>query len=219
VPSATVLQYGTISGGDPENRKGRLIFGRGPLSSLNRGHYITLVDTNPTKTMNTRGYRPPTDGADTYIGLDNASTQLNKAQLAFGAPVSISGYIGNEGDGKHWAERLTAKEKTFAVPVVIQQGSSLTVGSGSALSQMKMYKTPVLPQTSVPAQRCVDVHATVTGLSTADQITGITPPVELGNLSVNAYSQSANTLILHFCNPSTAPVRVPSGPFSFFAVH
>ena len=219
VPSATVLQYGTVTGGDPENRKGRLIFGRTPFSSLNRGHYITLVDANPTKTMNTRGYRPSTDGADTYIGLDNPNTQLNKAQLAFGAPVSISGYIGNEGDGQHWGERLTAKEKTFAVPVVIQQGSSLTVGGGSALSQMKMYKIPSLPQTNIPAQRCLDVPATVTGLNPADQITGITPPSDLGNLSLNAYAKSANTLILHFCNPSAAAVAVPKGAYSFLAVH
>ena len=219
VPSATVLQYGTMSGGDPESRKGRLIFGRGPLSSLNRGHYITLVDTNPTKTMNTRGYRPPTDGADTYIGLDNPNTQLNKAQLAFGAPVSISGYIGNEGDGKNWGERLTAKGKTFAVPVVIQQGSSLTVGGGTALSQMKIYKTPNLPQASVPAQHCVDVPETVTGLTTADQIAGVTPPAPLGNLSLNAYSKSTNTLILHFCNPSASTVIVPAGAYSFLAVH
>ena len=219
VPSATVLQYGTVGGGDPENRKGRLIFGRTPFSSLNRGHYITLVDTNPTKTMNTRGYRPPTDSADTYIGLDNSNTQLNKAQLAFGAPVSISGYIGNEGDGKHWGERLTAKEKTFAVPVVIQQGSSLTVGGGSALSQMKIYKTPIVPQASVPAQRCLDVPVTVTGLSTTDQITGVTPPAELGNLSLNAYSKSENMLVLHFCNPSAAAVSLPRGTYSFLGVH
>lgn len=219
VPSATVLQYGTVNGGDPENRKGRLIFGRTPFSSLNRGHYITLVDSNPTKTMNARGYRPPTDGADTYIGLDNPNTQLNKAQLAFGAPVSISGYIANEGDGQHWGERLTAREKTFAVPVVIQQGSSLTVGGGSALSQMKMYKTPAIPPTKIPAQRCLDVSASVTGLNPADQITGITPPPDLGNLSVNAYAKSANTLILHFCNPSPAVVTTPAGTYSFLAVH
>lgn len=218
VPSATVLQYGTVSGGDPADRKGRLIFGRGPASSLIRGHYITLVDSNPTKTMNTRGYRAPSDSADTYIGLDNSSVALNQAQLAIGAPVSISGYIGNEGDGKHWGERLTAKDKTFAVPVVIQQGSSLTVGGGSALSQMKIYKTSV-PQASVAAQHCLDVPAAVTGLTVADQITGITPPAQLGNLSLNAYAKSPNTLLLHFCNPSTAAVNVPPGTYSFLAVH
>ena len=143
VPAATVLQYGISAGGDPVNRKGRLIFGRGPLTSVNSGHYITLVDSNPTKTMNTRGYRPVNDKTDTYIGLDNGSVQMTQAQLAFGAPISISNYVGNEGDGKGWGERLTAKQKTFAVPVVVQPGSSFTLGAGSALSQMKIFKTEI----------------------------------------------------------------------------
>ena len=68
IPAATVLQYGIEIGGDPVNRKGRLIFGRGPFTSINAGHYITLVDSNPGKTFNTRGYRPLNDKTDTYIG-------------------------------------------------------------------------------------------------------------------------------------------------------
>ena len=113
VPAATLLQYGISVGGDPVNRKGRLIFGRGPHTSVNSGHYITLVDSNPTKTLNTRGYRPVNDKTDTYIGLDNGSVPMTQAQLAFGAPISISSYIGNEGDGKGWGERLTATAKNI----------------------------------------------------------------------------------------------------------
>jgi hypothetical protein len=219
VPAATVLQYGLAVGGDPVNRKGRLIFGRGPLTSVNRGHYITLVDSNPTKTLNTRGYRPANDKTDTYIGLDSPSVSTIQAQLAFGAPVSISDYIGNEGDGKGWGERLTAKQKTFAVPVVVQPGSSFTLGAGSPLSQLKIFRTEGVPKASVPAQRCLDLPARASGLTAADQITGITPPATLGNLSLNAYAQADNGLVLHFCNPSTSAVDVPAGAYSFLAVH
>jgi hypothetical protein len=219
IPAATVLQYGIAIGGDPANRKGRLIFGRGPLTSVNTGHYITLVDSDPTKTLNTRGYRPLNDKADTYIGLDNASVATTQAQLAFGAPISISNYIGNEGDGKAWGERLTAKQKTFAVPVVVQPGSSFTLGAGSALSQLKIFKTDSVSKASVPAQQCLDVTAAAFGLTTADQITGITPPASLGNLSLNAYAMAADRLVLHFCNPSTSAVNVPAGAYSFLAVH
>ena len=80
VPTATLLQFGISAGGDPANRKGRLIFGRGPRTSLNSGHYITLVDSNPTKTLNTRGYRPFNDKTDTYIGLDNGSVPMTHVQ-------------------------------------------------------------------------------------------------------------------------------------------
>ena len=201
------------------NRKGRLIFGRGPLTSVNSGHYITLVDSNPTKTLNTRGYRPVNDKTDTYIGLDNGSVPMTQAQLAFGAPISISNYIGNEGDGKGWGERLTAKQKTFAVPVVVQPGSTFTLGAGSALSQMKIFRTDVLPKASVPAQHCLDLPTSASGLTAADQITGTTPPAALGNLSLNAYAIAANRLVLHFCNPSTSAAGVPAGVYSFLAVH
>jgi len=219
VPTATLLQFGISVGGDPANRKGRLIFGRGPRTSLNSGHYITLVDSNPTKTLNTRGYRPFNDKTDTYIGLDNGSVPMTHAQLAFGAPISISNYIGNEGDGKAWEERLTATQKTFAIPVVVQPGASFTLGGGSALSQMKIYKTDVIGKASVPAQHCLDLSAAARGLTAADQVTSIKPPAALGNLSLNAYSIGVNQLVLHFCNSSISAAGVPEGVYSFFAVH
>src|SRR5205085_11604477 len=36
--------------------------------------------------------------------------------ISFGAPVSLSSYIGNAGDGRNWKERLDASLKTFNVP-------------------------------------------------------------------------------------------------------
>ena len=219
IPSATLLQYGYASGGDPSNRKGRLIFGRSTLTSVNAGHYITLVDSNPAKTLAMSGYRPSNDPTDTYIGLDNGSVSLDKAQLAFGAPTAISNYIGNAGDGANWKERLTSKQKIFNVPVAINSGNTFTLGTGSALSQMKIFRTSIIPKTIVPAHGCLDVDGLADGVSAAEQVTGITPPSALGNLSLNAYAKAANTVTLHFCNPSTSGAEVPSGAYSFLAVH
>jgi hypothetical protein len=112
-----------------------------------------LVDSNLAKTTSTINFRPPNDANDTYIGLDNAgSVAASGAQLAFGAPVSISHYIGNKGDNSSYLERLTATGKTFNVPVNINGnltvtgtctgcgggGGSGTVTSGTA-TQLALY--------------------------------------------------------------------------------
>src|SRR5258708_36941685 len=133
------------------------------------------------------------DVEDVWIGTDNAAYANRKNMpLAFGAPVSISNYLNALPDGTSWKERLTAKEKTLAVSLVIKDGSTLTLGAGSALSQMKIYMTNKLPGTVVPAQSCLDLAATATGLATTEEVTGVRHPAGLGNLSLNAYPQAAN---------------------------
>ncbi len=178
------------------------------------------MDSDPAKTLSDSIHRPLNDDKDTYIGLDvpAGGASLLQSQLSFGAPISISNYISNKGDGAHWKERLTASEKTFAVPVTIQKGNTLTVGEGSPLSRMKIYSTPGIAAANVPAQSCRDVMQSVAGLTKSDLITGITPPKPLGNLSLNAYASAADTLTLHFCNSSTAGVSIPSGVYSFLSV-
>ena len=119
-------------------------------------------------------------------------------------------------------ERLTLNTKTFAVPVVVQPGNSLTVGAGSALSQLKIFRTASVPKTSVPAQRCnTDVTAAIAnGLTPEDKISSVTPPGPLGNLSINAYAAAGDSqLILHFCNAAMTIGNVPAGIYSFLAVH
>ena len=134
--------------------KGRLNFELPPNVALNPQHIITLVDSNPAKTLATTANRPPNDANDTYIGLDNGNGfSRNNAQLAFGAPVAISNYIGNVGDNTSFLERLTVSLKTFNVPVKINGnltvtgtctgcggggGGSGTVNSGTA-TQLAMY--------------------------------------------------------------------------------
>jgi len=118
----TMLQNGVNSsngnGSMAPNLKGRLIFE--PNSSLtdplNSTHVITINDSNPAKTLADPSHRPVNDVNDVYIGLDQGAAATNaQAGLSFGAPMAISNYIGNVGDGVSWGERLTATSKTFQV--------------------------------------------------------------------------------------------------------
>ncbi|MCU1305161.1 MAG: hypothetical protein JWQ87_5445 [Candidatus Sulfotelmatobacter sp.] len=134
VNGATLLESGLYNGAEAFGYKGRLIFEQGLANLVNGGHKVTLVDSNPIKTLNTITMRAAYDANDTYIGLDNVSGAVapTLAQLAFGAPVSISNYIGNAGDNTSWLERLTASLKTFTVPVtLLGAGANLTVGGTS----------------------------------------------------------------------------------------
>ena len=216
-PMATILMNKIANdGGHLLNLKGRLNFltgGSGP------NHIVTLVDSNPDKTIAAVGQRPPNDGTDAFIGCDSKYCQGSTTGLTFGAPASLSNYIGNAGDGKNWKERLTEKEKTFAVPVLIEKGRTLTLGSGTAISQIKTFTTDSISDSRVSAQSCIDVSGTAAGLAASDQITGVKPPKPLGNLSLNAYASGADTVTLHFCNPSTSAVGTPPGVYSFLAVH
>ena len=201
--------------GGLQNRKGKLIL-MGPGAAP--GHILTLVDSNPQKTIAHAVQRPASDVTDSYIGFDSGDGNPAHVGISMGAPVSLSSYIGNTGDGKSWKERLTVKDKTFAVPVVIEPGNTLTLGSGSALSQIGVFKARI-EAAKVAAQSCVDVAAAVKGVDKADVITGLTPPSALGNLSVSAYPGSAGNVSLHFCNASQAPATAPAGVYSFVTVH
>ena len=216
-PMATILTNKIANdGGHRLNLKGRLNFltgGSGP------NHIVTLVDSQPDKTFAAVGQRPSNDGTDAFIGCDSKYCQGSMTGLTFGAPVSLSNYIGNAGDGKNWKERLTEKEKTFAVPVVIEKGRTLTLGSGTAISQMRMFTTNSISDSHVSAQSCIDVSGSAAGLAASDQITGVKPPKPLGNLSLNAYASGPDAVTLHFCNPSTSAVSIPRGMYSFLAVH
>jgi hypothetical protein len=220
--TATLVTDGGASGGGQTLSKGRLNFQSSATLSLQPHHIITLIDSQPNLTQATWGYRPPASANDTWIGTDAPSSGvgLSAGQLAFGAPVSMTNYIHATGDGVHsnWLERLTSKQKTFAVPVEISDGNSFTLGDGSPLSRMKIYSVNNMPASHVPAQSCVDEVGEAKGLTKSDQIAGITPPGRLGNLSLNAYPAAEDAVILHFCNPSGSEAITPSGAYSFLAV-
>jgi hypothetical protein len=201
--------------------KGRLNFSGPTGSFVSSHHIITLLDSQPQLTQATIGYRPLASANDTYIGTDvgSSGTTSSVGRLSFGAPVAISNYIANTGDGTSWLERLTSKGKTFAVPVRITRGNSFTLGDGSPLSQMKIYSVDNIPASHVPPRSCMDVVGQAVGLTKSDQITGITPPAKLGNLSLNAYAAGADKIMLHFCNASGSEGITPPGAYSFLAVH
>jgi hypothetical protein len=210
------------TGRAPNISKGKLLFETTPDTPIGAHHILTLIDSQPGLTQATIGFRPPASGNDTWIGTDvpNGTTPA-LGQLAFGSPVSITNYIGQTGDGIHtnWLERLTSKEKTFAVPLIVKEGNSFTLGDGSPLSQMKIYKINNIKGNRVAPQSCVDVIGQAKGITKADAITNITPPGRLGNVSLNAYPGDEGLITLHFCNPSTSEVTTPSGWYSFLAVH
>ena len=83
---------------------------------------------------------------------------------------------------------------------------------------MKIYSVNNLPASHVPPQSCVDVIGKANGVTKSDQITSITPPGSLGNLSLSAYAAGEDSIILHFCNPSGSEAITPFGAYSFLAV-
>ncbi|HWY22944.1 MAG TPA: hypothetical protein VNX26_17080, partial [Candidatus Acidoferrum sp.] len=146
---ATLLQSGVYNAPDAAGQKGRLIFEQGLFGAVAGGHKITLVDSNPAKTLATGGMRSSYDANDTYVGLDNSGgASASNAQLAFGAPVSISHYIGNVGDNTSFLERLTASGKTFNVPVNFN--GNLTVNGQLLVAGPWMVSSPI-PGTAMTA--------------------------------------------------------------------
>jgi len=129
MPNATLLQYGIASGGATANLKGRLNFFGSQSSSINSGEIITLVDSNPAKTLATPGNRPAQDAADTFLGTDTGSVGYGNAGLAMGSPSSISSYINSVPNGSNFLERLTAGAKTFNVPVTVNGNLSVNGGN------------------------------------------------------------------------------------------
>jgi hypothetical protein len=139
--TATLMTDGPAVGGGQALTKGRLNFGTTPWANLQPHHMITLVDSQPGLTQGTVGYRPPANANDVWIGTDVAAggVALNAGQLAFGAPVSITNYIGATGDGVHpnWLERLSGSLKEFNVGVKFDQ--NVTMSGGLILPQGSGY--------------------------------------------------------------------------------
>jgi hypothetical protein len=88
-------------------------------------HIITLSDSNFQKTIATQNNRPNNDSNDAFIGYDRGDGNPANIGISFGAPKSLSNYVGNVGDGTNWLERLTNNLKEFKTNV--QMDSGLTV--------------------------------------------------------------------------------------------
>ncbi len=119
--------------------KGKLNFSQSPFYPFTFPHHIiTLIDSQPALTRATSGFRPPASVNDTWIGTDvpTVGAALALGQLAFGAPVAITNYIAQTGDGIHanWLERLSATVKEFNVPAKFDQSVTLTGLSDGCLN-------------------------------------------------------------------------------------
>jgi hypothetical protein len=136
--TATIITDGSAAGGGVSLSKGRLNFSSTALAALQPHHIITLIDSQPALTQSTTGYRPLASVNDTWIGTDvpTGGVGLSAGQLAFGAPVSITNYIAQTGDGVHanWLERLSASLKEFNVAVKFDQSVTLASLSNGCLN-------------------------------------------------------------------------------------
>jgi hypothetical protein len=116
-------------GGLRTNLKGRLNF---PTLGSAPGHIITLSDSNFQKTIATANNRPTNDANDAFVGYDQGDGNPAHIGISLGAPVSLSDYIGNAGDGTNWLERLTSGLKEFKTSV--QLDNTLTVAGTTQAS-------------------------------------------------------------------------------------
>jgi hypothetical protein len=126
--TATILSDGAYLGSGMTLSKGRLNFSTTPQALISAHHIITLLDSQPALTQSTYGFRPPASANDTWIGTDTpGNVYASSGQLAFGAPLSITNYIAQTGDGIHanWLERLSATVKEFNVPAKFDQSVTL----------------------------------------------------------------------------------------------
>lgn len=131
--TATLLMDGPNSGGGMSLSKGRLNFSTTPFSIVQPHHFITLIDSQPALTQATPTFRPSASSLDTWIGTDVApgGVALTAGRLAFGAPISISRYIGQTGDGvtANWLERLTSALEEYNLLVKFDQGITFPGGA------------------------------------------------------------------------------------------
>ncbi len=104
------------------NLKGRLNF---PTLGTAPGHIITLSDSNFQKTIATANNRPTNDANDAFVGYDQGDGNPAHIGISMGAPVSLSNYIGNVGDGTNWLERLTTGLKEFKTNVQMDGGLTI----------------------------------------------------------------------------------------------
>lgn len=200
--TATLLADGADnSGGGMTLSKGRLNFTQSPYSNLEPHHIITLVDSQPGLTRSTNTYRPPASSNDVYIGTDIApgGVSFNLGMLSFGAPVAITRYIGQTGDGttQNWLERLTPAAETFKILVNFNNNFDM---SGALLGQ-------------VPCRNATNFVSCYQGV-VVDTESGASVTVQ-GDGSVTPFSNRATLINLTNNTTSTAVSLAGAGTTGF----
>ncbi len=113
-------------------------------------------------------------------------------------------------DGCAFGQKITANGG-----LTLASGQTADFSAGAV--KLPTYTTGSITPTAVTAQNCSSQTFTVTGLIAGGHISTIIPPADPGNLSMTGWISAANTLTLHFCNPSAASVTPPSGAYTFTA--
>ena len=145
------------------------------------GHIITLSDSNFAKTIATANNRPGNDANDAFLGYDHGTGDPTQIGISMGAPLSLSNYIGNAGDGTNWLERLTVSLKEFKTNVQMDGNLTVTGGiSGNASSATALAATPTQCTGSFATGIQANGNA---NCSTSDviELAETTPPTGLAN--------------------------------------
>jgi hypothetical protein len=189
---------------------------------------ITLNDSNPLKTFSTTGLaasgstfmRPSADAGDATLCLDNSINNVQNDWCAR-TPNRFSFYLNKlpNTNSSNWDEQLATTGHTFKVNVSIPSNTLTSGANGTAIHQIAVFSTTSIAPIAVGAGSCSDQTFTLTNAVTSDRVSSVTPPAALGNISLNGYVSAANTLLLHFCNPTAIAVTPPAGVYSILAVH
>lgn len=99
-------------------------------------------------------------------------------------------------------------------------GTSLTVGSGTAITKIAVYSPSVSPS-SVAATSCAEQAVTVSGVTTGDKIVVNPPfmqaPTTHGGVSVVAARPETDAVALTFCNVWNAAETPEGGTYTIVA--
>jgi hypothetical protein len=196
-------------GGLLTNLKGRQNFstlGTGP------GHIITLSDSNFQKTIATANNRPSNDANDAFIGYDQGNGNPATVGISVGAPVSISNYIGNVGDGTSWLERLTSGLKEFKTNVQLDNALTVT-GSAHASSFLATATGSWAVQGSYGALTPPPAGQSAIGFGTGGQL----EVSENGGAVVGVAVLDSNGMVSENANTATQLAQTPAqcnGSFS-----
>ncbi len=160
---------------------------------------ITILDSNPFKTLAFPGNRPAADAGDMAIGVDQTSVGMGLRDS-----TSISFYIDHIFDNSSYVARLTASTALFKQATVLLSGLSGLPSSGNYCLQIGASGS-VTPTSAA----CGTGNGSVTsvGLSLPSQfsVTG-SPITGSGALTATWANQNAN---LFFAGPSSGPAATP----------
>ncbi len=139
-------------------------------------------------------------------GTPLAASNLSNGTTGSGAVVLAAG------------PAIASPTLTGTTTAATVNATTLQLGATATITSITTFTFTITP-TSVPASSCSDEGFTVSGLTTADQITSLRPPSTLGNVSMSPEPAGANTLVIHFCNPTSASVTPPAGTYQLMGIH